>query len=89
MKVKRSKKRTWPHTRVVGASGEYIPKRPIWLVFDLANGHSGSHRYVWWFDTRREAREWSKHHLSMRGAYNISRPIRWFPWLPQKGRVCD
>ena len=35
----------------------YDPRFPIWLVFDLSNGHPGSRQYVWWFRTRREAIE--------------------------------
>ncbi len=40
-----------------------LPKRnPIWLLFDLDNGHRGSHHYVWWFDSRKEAREYKTWH---------------------------
>ena len=36
---------------------EYIPdnNQTIWLLFDLNNGHKPVKRYVWWFDTKKEA----------------------------------
>jgi hypothetical protein len=43
---------------------EYLPKgKTLWLCFDLSNGHRPSHRYVWWFDSRKDAeahRRWQK-----------------------------
>lgn len=41
--------------------GELAPK-VAWIVFDMDNGDPGSHRYVWWFPTRREAREKVREH---------------------------
>ena len=61
------------------ADGEYFPSKPIWLVFDQSNGHKPSRRYAWWFDTKKQAIEWSKEHLKRDHAYDISKPVRWKP----------
>lgn len=61
------------------AGGEYFPNKPIWLVFDQSNGHKPSRRYVWWFDTKKQANEWIKEHLDNANAYDISEPVRWKP----------
>lgn len=48
-------------------SHDNLPKKnPIWLLFDIDNGHSRSHHYVWWFETRKLAREFKEHHLQQR-----------------------
>lgn len=39
-------------------------KKSIWLLFDIDNGNSGSKHYVWWFDTRKQAREYKRSHLN-------------------------
>jgi hypothetical protein len=65
-------------------STEYLPKKPIWLVFDKSNGHTGSRRYVWWFETKKQAIEWSKNHLKNKSAYDISRPMKWTPLNKKK-----
>ena len=60
-------------------SSEYFPRRPIWLVFDLCNGHAPGKRYVWWFDTRKDARDhiaWQrrdKRHAELAG------PVKFVP----------
>jgi len=42
-----------------------LPKKTlIWLLFDIDNGHGGSHHYVWWFESRRQAREFKARHLA-------------------------
>ena len=43
-------KQTWKNK-----DPEYLPEKPIWLVFDLCNGHAPVKRYVWWFDTKKDA----------------------------------
>lgn len=36
--------------------GEWLPKgRTFWIVFDMSNGDSGTKRYCWWFDTKKDA----------------------------------
>ena len=55
---------------------DYLPKgKELWLVFDLANGHPYSHRYCWWFDSRKAAREHIKWQKSVYGA-GLSSPIK-------------
>jgi hypothetical protein len=61
------------------AGGEYFPNKPIWLVFDQSNGHKPSRRYVWWFDTKKQAKEWIDEHIKNEHAYDVSIPVRWKP----------
>jgi len=56
-------------------STEYFPKNPIWLVFDLANGHKPSRRYVWWFDTKKQAYDWIND-PAIDLKYEISKPTK-------------
>ncbi len=61
-------------------SVEYLPTKPIWLVFDMANGGASTRRYVWWFDTKKKANEWIEQHLTNnKHAYDVSQPVRWKP----------
>lgn len=48
----------------------------VWLLFDLANGHPGSHRYCWWFATRREARAHRRHQHRHLANARLSQPVR-------------
>ena len=57
---------------------ELLPKKNkhIWLMFDLSNGHRGSSRYVWWFETRKDAfahREWQ---MSQKHGADLSQPVK-------------
>jgi hypothetical protein len=56
---------------------EYLPTgNTLWLVFDTSNGHKGSYRYAWWFDTKKDALahiEWQK---SFPNAADLSKPFR-------------
>ena len=54
-----------------------LPNTPIWLLFDLSNGHKQSLRYVWWFQTRKEAREYKKHVKKNRYTADLSNPIKY------------
>ena len=37
---------------------EYWPAgKEIWVLFDQSNGDSETKRYMWWFDTRKAARD--------------------------------
>lgn len=55
----------------------YIPDGPVWLVFDLCNGHPGSQQYVWWFRTRKEARDHIKHVSKTPHGVEYSAPQLW------------
>jgi hypothetical protein len=46
--------------KIIKKHGEYFPKKDIWLVFDMSNGHKKSHQYVWYFRTKTLALEWIK-----------------------------
>ena len=59
---------------------EYLPtNRPIWLVFDLSNGHAPVKRYVWWFDTRKDALAHIKHQRRHINNAPVSAPVRFKP----------
>ena len=60
-------------------NSEYFPKRPIWLVFDLSNGHAPVVRYVWWFDTRKDAREHIAWQKSRKHYAELSEPVKFAP----------
>lgn len=64
--------------KIIKKHTNYIPTKPIWLIFDCGNGHEGSRRYVWWFDTKKEAKYWSKRHIkeNSKFGYDISLPIK-------------
>ena len=34
--------------------------KPIWLMFDTANGDKSTYRYVWWFESRKKALEYKQ-----------------------------
>lgn len=56
---------------------EWLPKyTEFWVVFDCSNGNSRSHRYCWWFDTRRAAREHIKHTKTLKYAADLSQPVK-------------
>lgn len=53
-----------------------LPKKnPIWLLFDIDNGDSGSKHYVWWFDSRKKAREHKQWHIN-NGKTELVGPVR-------------
>ena len=64
-------------TKVISQHGEYFPKGPIWLVFDLSNGDKDTKQYVWWFRRRKLAQEWIREHCKDPDHYNVSVPSRW------------
>lgn len=58
-------------------SHDNLPRRnPIWLLFDLDNGHRGSRHYVWWFDSRKEAREYKTWHNEDPQRTELVGPVR-------------
>lgn len=83
-KIKRPKARVKLNAPAIKtqAMSPYFPNKPIWLVFDQSNGHKASCRYVWWFDTKKDAIAWSKTHLKNQSGFSsdISEPVRWKPY---------
>lgn len=62
---------------------EYLPlNRPIWLVFDLNNGHAPVKRYVWWFDTKTDALKHIKHQKRIEHSAELSKPYLFTLWTP-------
>ncbi len=47
-----------------------------WVLFDTGNGHKGLYRYLWWFNTRREALAHRKSQNAVKGNARLSRPYR-------------
>ena len=58
---------------------EYVPNRPIWLLFDTSNGHAPTRRYVWWFDTRKDAVREKKWKNSNEENVKLAGPFRFVP----------
>lgn len=55
---------------------EYFPKgKKVWLLFDLSNGHRITRRYVWWFDTKKEAKDFRKEHVKQVLSSELSKPV--------------
>lgn len=48
----------------------------VWLLFDKANGHGGTKRYVWIFPTKADAVEHRRCQTRAEGAL-LSEPQRW------------
>ncbi len=61
------------------SNSEYIPTGPIWIVFDIANGHKPSKRYNWWFDTKKDALAHIKHQKTIFSAAPLSKPYLFKP----------
>lgn len=55
----------------------------VWLVFDLTNGHPGSHRYCNCFESKELAQQHIKHIRSLKGKADLSDPIH-FVEQPQE-----
>jgi hypothetical protein len=51
-------------------------KKHVWLLFDLNNGHEGSKRYVWWFDTKKQASDFKREHKTKPNAATLSAPTK-------------
>ena len=71
----------------VGVESGYIPDCPVWLVFDLMNGHPGIKQYVWWFRTRKEAFAHIRHVSKMKYGTEYSDPILFVPVPSVKGEL--
>ena len=67
-------KQTWKNK-----GAEYLPTSPVWFLFDLSNGHAPVKRYVWWFDTKKDALAFLKHHNRSPHASELSEPQLWQP----------
>ena len=48
----------------------------IWCLFDLDNNRPGSHNYVWWFESREQARKFKREHVKLKHHARLSAPIR-------------
>ena len=56
---------------------EYMPARKtFWVLFDMSNGSKPAKRYVWWFDTREDARKFLRHHRTMKHGVRLSTPVK-------------
>jgi hypothetical protein len=38
------------------------PTDSIWILIDVCNGNPRSRNYLWWFETRKIAEEFKRHH---------------------------
>jgi len=53
-----------------------IAKKDAWLVFDLDNGDEDKGYYVWWFPTRKMAREHIAWQKQKKDNAELSAPIK-------------
>lgn len=59
------------------AENAYLPSGVhAWVLFDTSNGDEISHRYLWWFNTRREATVHRRNQHAKTGTARLSRPVR-------------
>jgi hypothetical protein len=60
---------------------EWLPDhKHVWLVFDMSNGDKLSKRYVWWFDTKKQANEHIKWQRKQKWCATLSAPHK-FQWI--------
>lgn len=52
-------------------------KPVIWVLFDLDNRNEHSSGYLWWFETRKQAREHKKHQEMNLYNARLSQPQKW------------
>ena len=56
---------------------EYLPRyKSFWVLFDLANGHKAKGRYLWWFDTRKDAMAHRKFQHKDPSNVRLSMPVK-------------
>lgn len=48
----------------------------FWVLIDLSNGDENSRRYLWWFASKKKAKEHRKHQMSVYGNATLSKPIK-------------
>lgn len=53
-----------------------IAKKNCWLVFDLNNGDADKGYYVWWFPSRKKARQHIAWQKQQRNSAELSTPIK-------------
>ena len=77
--IKPDAERPAERKRVTKKYSEYFPNRPIWLVFDTSNGHAAGRRYVWWFDSRDDAREHMRQQRERARSAGLAGPVKFVP----------
>lgn len=54
----------------------YPKNKFIYVLFDLSNGDVLTRRYLWWFDTRKQAMEHRKEQKKMKYGADLSMPVK-------------
>ena len=58
-----------------------FPPSHMWVLIDLANGDAGykhgAHNYLWWFYTRKAAREHLQHHKDNPKYVDLAGPFKY------------
>jgi len=61
--------------KVLQHTGKPLPEA-MWILVDLANGNRGSHNYLWWFDTRKQALDFLSHHNKLYNHAQLAGPFK-------------
>ena len=48
----------------------------FWVLVDLSNSHNDSRRYLWWFSSKKAAKEHRKAQLALPTNATLSKPIK-------------
>lgn len=54
----------------------YPKNKTIYVLFDLNNGNVDSVRYLWWYDTYKEAMKHRKEQKKMKHGADLSMPVK-------------
>jgi hypothetical protein len=52
--------------------------RKMWVLIDLSNSNPGSHNYLWWFETKKQAVEHKRRQRKLKHAARLSAPQAWY-----------
>jgi len=67
------------HTRATSKAGEAMmpKKRKFWVLFDMSNAATRSHNrhYLWWFDTKKQAKKHLKQQRDNPNFARLSDPV--------------
>ena len=48
----------------------------FWILIDLSNGDENSRQYLWWFESKKKAKEHRKHQMTLPNNAELSKPIK-------------
>lgn len=58
---------------------QYWPRKEhLWVLFDQNNGDPDSQRYIWWFDSRKAAREYEHWQNKVYIGAKLKGPVKFY-----------